>query len=85
MEDQRTKFEAWATEHFAQFDQQPNLGRATKQPHNYHDIMVNAMWWGWQAGQDAMSRPGTAAAGRKPTAAERRAPMVERAYGAKEK
>ncbi|WP_241120407.1 hypothetical protein [Achromobacter xylosoxidans] len=50
MVDKRTKFEAWVTEHFAQFDQKPNLDRATNQPHNYRDIMVNSLWWGFQAG-----------------------------------
>lgn len=53
MTDQRTKFEAWATTHFAQFGQQPNLARASKQPHNYHDVLVNSLWWGFQAGWDA--------------------------------
>lgn len=85
MEDQRIKFEAWATEHFAQFGQQPNLARAAMQPHNYCDVMVNSLWWGWQAGQDAMSRPDRRPVKRKPTAAERRAPMVERIYGVKER
>lgn len=53
MTDQRTKFEGWATEHFAQFGQQPNLTRATKQPYNYHDVIVNSLWWGFQTGWDA--------------------------------
>lgn len=51
---QRADFEAWVTEHYARFGEAANLARSTKQPHNYAAANVNALWWGWQAGQDAL-------------------------------
>uniref|UniRef100_UPI00333F02DA hypothetical protein n=1 Tax=Castellaniella defragrans TaxID=75697 RepID=UPI00333F02DA len=53
-ETQRADFEAFAVDHYRQFGHRPNLTRSEKQPHNYVDANVNALWWGWQAGQDAL-------------------------------
>ncbi|WP_025139048.1 hypothetical protein [Achromobacter sp. DH1f] len=54
MQDQRKEFETWAADHYAQFGQKPNLAPTARQPHNYADMNVNSLWWGWQAGQAAM-------------------------------
>lgn len=54
MQDQRKEFEAWVADHYAQFGQKPNLAPAAGQAHNYADMNINSLWWGWQAGQAAM-------------------------------
>ena len=51
---QRADFEAFAQAHFAEFGQVPDLTRARLQSLNYNDPDVNSMWWGWQAGQEAL-------------------------------
>lgn len=58
MQDQRKDFEAWVTDLYEQFDQKPNLARAPQQLHNYANVDINAMWWGWQGGQAAMTDRG---------------------------
>jgi hypothetical protein len=34
----RADFEAWATDHYAEFGAVPNFTRSTKQSHNYTDL-----------------------------------------------
>ena len=51
---QRTDFEVFIRQHSVDMGVSLSLDRSNTQPHNYADIMVNSMWWGWQAGQTAL-------------------------------
>lgn len=50
---QRADFEVHIKQQYAEFEQNPDLSRA-RTPENYKDTNINAQWWGWQAGQDAL-------------------------------